>query len=81
LSCLGGLDANCADGYTGPLCAVCDKRHYKLVATCFRCPALHWLIFQVDSFLSKDINFFLVAILLSECLFLHRFVAFPWLSW
>ena len=47
LSCRGGMDADCAEGYTGPLCAVCKEGHYKLVATCFKCPALHWLIFQV----------------------------------
>ncbi|XP_031563513.1 uncharacterized protein LOC116299030 [Actinia tenebrosa] len=47
-SCLGGLDARCAEGYTGPLCAVCDKGHYNLVSTCFKCPKLGWLIFQIS---------------------------------
>ncbi|XP_031559755.1 uncharacterized protein LOC116295938, partial [Actinia tenebrosa] len=50
-SCLGGLDAECAEGYTGPLCAVCDKKHYQLIATCFKCPAVHWLIFQICAIL------------------------------
>lgn len=47
LSCKGGMNAECTHGYRGPLCAVCSEGHYKLVATCFKCPAFHWLIFQV----------------------------------
>ncbi|XP_031558297.1 uncharacterized protein LOC116294778 [Actinia tenebrosa] len=48
-SCLGGMDASCAEGYTGPLCAVCDKGQYNLVSTCFKCPKLGWLIFQISA--------------------------------
>ena len=52
------MDADCAEGYTGPLCAVCNDGHYKLVATCFKCPALHWLIFQVSTNTSGTFVFY-----------------------
>ncbi|XP_032236188.2 uncharacterized protein LOC116617545 isoform X2 [Nematostella vectensis] len=46
-SCLGGLDSNCAVGYKGPLCAVCEDGHYQFLTTCPRCPTLTWLLVQV----------------------------------
>ena len=54
-SCLGGMESKCADGYQGPLCAVCSKGYYRLVSTCRKCPALPWLIGRV----------FLVAVILA----------------
>ena len=46
-SCLGGMESKCADGYKGPLCAVCSKGYYRLVSTCQKCPTLPWLIGRV----------------------------------
>ena len=54
-SCLGGMESKCADGYQGPLCAVCSKGYYRLVSTCRKCPTLPWLIGRV----------FLVAVILA----------------
>ena len=39
-SCLGGMNAECATGYTGPLC-------YKIISSCQRCHSLPWLIAQI----------------------------------
>lgn len=38
-SCLGGLNASCVKGNTGPLCAVCDidKRYFQLNGQCYPC--------------------------------------------
>ncbi|KAK3732651.1 hypothetical protein QZH41_010254 [Actinostola sp. cb2023] len=62
LSCRGGMDADCVEGYTGPLCAVCNDGHYKLVDTCFKCPALHWLIFQICALLLVVIVILIIVI-------------------
>ena len=37
-SCLGTIDANCSKGYTGVLCAVCDKGHSHQFNKCVKCP-------------------------------------------
>ncbi|XP_032236954.2 uncharacterized protein LOC116617899 isoform X2 [Nematostella vectensis] len=39
-SCLGGLNAECAEGYGGPLCANCAVGHYKFANWCLRCPSV-----------------------------------------
>ena len=33
-SCKGGLDSSCEEGYSGPLCSVCTKGHYKQAHQC-----------------------------------------------
>ena len=38
-NCLGGINASCAEGTTGPLCAVCDKAYFNLNAGCYECPS------------------------------------------
>lgn len=46
-SCLGGMESKCADGYQGPLCAVCSKGYYRLVSKCQKCPSVSWLIGRI----------------------------------
>ena len=36
--CLGGAEATCLTGTTGPLCAICDDGHFLLNGDCFECP-------------------------------------------
>ncbi|XP_078358133.1 uncharacterized protein LOC144642903 [Oculina patagonica] len=47
-SCLGGMKADCATGYEGPLCAVCSKGFYKMISSCQKCPSLPWLVTQIS---------------------------------
>ena len=47
-SCMGGLDAECADGYEGPLCEVCSAGHYKQFQTCQICPSNNWMAGQLS---------------------------------
>lgn len=37
-SCLGKIDAKCSKGYTGVLCAVCDKGYSRQFNKCVKCP-------------------------------------------
>ena len=37
-ACLGGIEAECASGTTGPLCAVCATGHFGLNGGCHECP-------------------------------------------
>ena len=40
-ACLGGVNADCHENYTGPLCAVCNKSYYKKSNfQCLKCPEL-----------------------------------------
>ena len=41
--CLGGIHAKCRKGYSGPLCALCQKGYYKHFKSCARCPQL-WIV-------------------------------------
>ena len=41
--CLGGIQAECRKGYTGPLCALCQKGYYKHFNSCAQCPRL-WIV-------------------------------------
>ena len=54
-SCKGGIDSICEDGYSGPLCSVCTKGHYKQFHQCKKCPSRGWMVGQllivVSSFL------------------------------
>ncbi len=36
--CLGGWNSTCADGYRGPLCAICDPSWYRSGRACKKCP-------------------------------------------
>lgn len=45
-ACKGGLDSPCADGYEGPLCAVCSLGYYRQQKTCKQCPSKKWIIGQ-----------------------------------
>lgn len=36
-ACLGNLTADCAEGYMGPLCAVCEPDHTMIYGSCSRC--------------------------------------------
>ena len=47
-SCKGGLDSECADGYEGPLCDVCNSNHYKQFQTCKQCPSKTWITGQLS---------------------------------
>ena len=49
-SCKGGLDSECANGYKGPLCAVCSSNHYKQFQTCKQCPSKTWMAGQLSIF-------------------------------
>ena len=42
--CLGGIRTTCRKGYTGPLCALCQRGHYKHFKSCAKCPKL-WIVF------------------------------------
>ena len=46
-SCLGGLDSECAEGYEGPLCAVCSPSYYKNRDNCNKCPSETRVILQL----------------------------------
>lgn len=46
-SCEGGLESNCAKGYSGPLCEVCESGYYKRVLSCKACPSGTWVIVQL----------------------------------
>ena len=47
-SCLGGLDSKCAEGYEGPLCAVCCPKYYKtLDGSCSECLSNELVILQL----------------------------------
>ena len=46
-SCKGGLDSKCANGYEGPLCAVCSPGYYKQLQTCKHCPSKKWMMGQL----------------------------------
>lgn len=45
-SCSGGIDASCASGYTGVLCAVCSRGHSKHFNRCVKCPHAIIVIFE-----------------------------------
>ena len=47
-SCKGGLDSICANGYEGPLCAVCSSRYYKQLQICKKCPSKEWIVGQLS---------------------------------
>ena len=47
-SCEGGLDALCAHGYEGPLCAVCSSGYFKQFNTCKQCPSKMWIGLQLS---------------------------------
>lgn len=36
-ACLGNLTADCATGYIGPLCAVCDSKYSMIFGSCRKC--------------------------------------------
>lgn len=46
-SCKGGLESQCATGYSGPLCEVCESGYYKRVLSCKACPSGSWVIAQL----------------------------------
>lgn len=41
------MNAECATGYKGRVCAVCKKGFYKIISSCQKCPSLRWLIGQI----------------------------------
>ena len=41
------MNAECAAGYKGPLCAVCKQGFYKIISSCQKCPSRPWLIAQI----------------------------------
>eukprot|EP00753_Platysulcus_tardus_P017046 PLAT6226.1.p1 GENE.PLAT6226.1~~PLAT6226.1.p1 ORF type:complete len:931 (-),score=483.24 PLAT6226.1:141-2882(-) len=45
-SCLGGVDSKCADGYTGVLCAQCQKGYFLAKTSCVPCmpSVLNWVV-------------------------------------
>ena len=46
-SCKGGIDSICKAGYSGPLCSVCTKGHYKQFHQCKKCPSRGWMVGQL----------------------------------
>ncbi|XP_031573692.1 uncharacterized protein LOC116307550 isoform X2 [Actinia tenebrosa] len=46
VSCKGGVDSMCSDGYKGPLCAICSKGYYRMFSGCNKCPTLYLLVGQ-----------------------------------
>ena len=47
-SCRGGFDAQCENGYEGPLCDVCNSQHYKQLNKCIQCPSKSWIVGQLS---------------------------------
>ena len=47
-SCKGGLNSLCANGYEGPLCAVCSSGYYKQLQICKKCPSKEWIVGQLS---------------------------------
>ena len=45
-SCLGGIDSQCAESYTGPLCANCRRGYYKRAISCHKCPTQKLMAIQ-----------------------------------
>ena len=54
-SCLGGVNATCERGYTGILCAVCDKEFMKTFGKCNKCPSRVIAVLQFVGFISSFI--------------------------
>lgn len=50
-SCLGGRNATCAQGFEGPLCAVCYTGYFNVLKKCQKCPTLPWIFGQICLFL------------------------------
>ncbi|XP_078368554.1 uncharacterized protein LOC144652414 [Oculina patagonica] len=48
MSCTGGLDSLCENGYEGPLCSVCSSGYYKQFKLCTRCPSKKWIVGQLS---------------------------------
>ena len=46
-SCEGGIDSTCKDGYTGPLCSVCQQGYYKQLHKCTKCQSRAWTAGQL----------------------------------
>ena len=38
--------SSCEEGYSGPLCSVCTKGHYKQAHQCKKCPSAAWIAKQ-----------------------------------
>jgi hypothetical protein len=64
-SCMGSRLSKCTIGYTGPLCAVCDKGYFNVLTKCQACPTLPWIIAQVV-LATLGIVFLLVIVLLEK---------------
>ena len=47
-SCEGGMDSPCADGYEGPVCAICSLDYYKQSYTCKKIPSKSWIAGQLS---------------------------------
>eukprot|EP00795_Rhopilema_esculentum_P013553 gene13553-4441_t len=61
-SCIGGVNATCIQGYTGVLCAVCEKGFMKNFGKCIRCPSA---VVAVLQFLAYIVVFVLLCWLVS----------------
>ena len=61
MSCKGGLDSPCENGYEGPLCSVCSSGYYKQSQICTRCPSKKWIVGQLAIILA--IVFIIIAVL------------------
>lgn len=46
-SCNVGLDSKCANGYEGPLRAICSSGYYEQLKTCKYCPPKMWMVGQL----------------------------------
>ena len=47
-SCEGGMDSPCADGYEGPVCAICSLDYYKQSHICKKSPSKSWIAGQLS---------------------------------
>lgn len=61
-SCLGGVDADCAKGYTGVLCAVCDQKYSRQFDRCIKCPEPFVAVLQFVGYIAL---FFFVCLLIT----------------
>ena len=42
------MDSPCADGYEGPVCAICSLDHYKQSHICKKSPSKSWIAGQLS---------------------------------
>ena len=59
-SCNAGIDALCSSGYTGVLCAVCNKGYSRQFNRCVKCPQPYIVVLEFVGYLALFITLCLI---------------------